>query len=57
MYNLLREKLAQDKQSEEDASINSDDRSENDTSRSQVGIQESLKETPGGAAEVTLRQG
>ena len=57
MYNLIREKLAQDKQSEEDASINSDERSEIDTSRSQVGIQESLKETPGGASEVTLRQG
>ena len=40
MYNLLREKLAQDKQSE-DASIKSDERSENDA----TGLQERLKET------------
>lgn len=42
MYNLLREKLAQDKQSE-DASVNSDERSENDA----TGMQGPLKETPG----------
>jgi hypothetical protein len=40
MYNLLREKLAQDKQSE-DASINSDERSENNA----AGLQEPIKET------------
>lgn len=55
MYNLLREKLARDQQSE-DASINSDDRSENDAATSQVRIQESLKETPG-AAMLTVGQG
>jgi hypothetical protein len=54
MFNLIREKLARDQQSE-DASINSDDRSENDAT-SQVGIQESLKETPG-AADPTVGQG
>jgi hypothetical protein len=54
MFNLLREKLARDQQSE-DASINSDDRSENDAT-SQVGIQESLQETPG-TAEPSVGQG